>query len=154
MEIVRLVDRPDLLPQLARGYRAEWPVWYGPRGRADAEADLTQRLRSDGLPLGLVAVDGETAVGAVALAERSIDSHAHLAPWLIGLWVAPDRRGNGLGALLIRAAADEAGRQGVQRLYAGTATAVSLFEREGWTMIARGRDRRHDACVFAIDLQG
>ena len=45
MEIVRLADRPELLPALARGYQAEWPVWYGPKGRADAMADLTE-LRS------------------------------------------------------------------------------------------------------------
>lgn len=152
MEIVRLVDRPNLLPALAVGYQAEWPRWYGPKGPADAVADLTARLRKDGLPLGLVAVDGDTPVGAVALAERSIDSHRHLAPWLVGLWVEPQRRGKGVGALLVRAAAGEAQRLGITRLYAGTATAVSLFKREGWRLIAQGRDNRHAASVFAIDL--
>ena len=101
MEIVRLVDRPDLLPALARAYEAEWPVWYGPKGR-DPVADLTERLRRDGLPLALVAVGGDEPVGAVALAARSIASHAHLSPWLIGLWVAPERRRMGLGARLVR----------------------------------------------------
>ena len=151
MEIVRLADRPHLLPQLARGYEAEWPDWYGPAGPGDAAADLTERLRTDRLPIGLVAVEGDTPVGAVALAELSIASHAHLSPWLIGLWVEPRRRRKGLGVRLVSAAVDTARELGVPRLHAATATAASLFERGGWTLIGAGRDERHPASVFAID---
>ena len=154
MQIVRLADRSDLLPALARGYEAEWPDWYGPEGPGNVTADLSERLQTDGLPIGLVAVEDNAPVGAVALAERSIASHAHLSPWLIGLWVEPRYRGRGFGGRLVRAAVDTARELGVARLHAATATAASLFERGGWTLIDTAQDERHAASVFAIAPQG
>ena len=40
---------------LAALFESEWPDWYNARG-ASARTDLSERMRRDGLPLGIVAL--------------------------------------------------------------------------------------------------
>ena len=136
VRIVLLADHPEMLTPLAAAYEREWPEWYGIRG--DAMTDLRERTRRIGLPVGLVALEGDTVIGALAIAERSVSSHAHLSPWIVGFWVEPSRRNRGIGAQLLAAACDHAHQEDIARLYAATAAAVGLFTREGWSVIDRG----------------
>jgi len=134
-EIVPLAGRPDLIERLAEALRLEWADWYGVQPREQTVAELAERARLDGIPLGLVAVDGEVLVGTVALNAASIATHTHLTPWLGGLWVDAAHRGRGTGAALVAACRREAARLGYERLYAATASAGSLFRRDGWRRI-------------------
>lgn len=131
-----LADHPEVFRPLAAAYEREWPKWYGVYG--DAMTDLTDRSRHSGLPIGLVAVEGDTIVGALTIAERSVSSHAHLSPWIIGFWVEPGRRNRGIGSRLLAGALSHGRREGIACLYAATAAASSLFVREGWTPIDAG----------------
>jgi GNAT superfamily N-acetyltransferase len=131
-----LADHPGVLTPLAAAYERESPEWYGVHG--DAVADLRERSRRTGLPVGLVALEGETLVGALAIAARSAPSHTHLAPWIVGFWVEPSRRRRGIGGQLLAAACAHAHHEGIARLYASTAAASSLFARQGWSVIDAG----------------
>ena len=101
--IAPLCRHRDQIETLAAGYLAQWPGWYGPLGPGDAGADLAARAQDHGLPFGLVAIVDGQAVGATAFAAGSIPSHRHLPPGLVGLWVAPAFRRQGVGAALIAA---------------------------------------------------
>jgi GNAT superfamily N-acetyltransferase len=136
VRIALLADHPDLLVPLARAYERESPEWYGVHG--DAMADLRERSRRTGLPLGLVALEGDTVVGALAIAQKSARSHPHLSPWIVAFWVEPSRRNRGIGGQLLASSCSHARQQGISRLYAATAAASSLFAREGWTVIDQG----------------
>src|SRR5690606_40101220 len=104
-----------------------------------------------GLPAGLAALDGEgRVVGTAAVAERSIASHAHLAPWLVGLWVTPDRRRRGLGQALVAAGRVEAARLGLRVLHAATASAEPLFLRDGWVRFDSLRLADHPGALIAV----
>lgn len=70
-EVYLLADRPDLVDALATAYEAEWPGWYGRPGNS-ARTDLAERLRRDGLPLGLVAIEAGRAVGASGWTARDL----------------------------------------------------------------------------------
>ena len=131
-EIVHLADRPELAETLADALTLEWPEWYGRIGREAAVAEMRERAQRDAIPLGLVALEDGQLVGTAALNPSSIPTHPHLTPWLGGLWVAPAARGRGLGEALVGACRAEAARLGFERLYAATATARSLFLRDGW----------------------
>lgn len=152
MQSVLLADRPDLIGDIAAGYEAEWPEWYGPGGPGDAIADLRERTRREGVPLGIAVVDGAELVGAVAITGPTIERWAHLTPWISGGWTRPDRRRQGGGALMVRLAVEQARAMGFARLYVATATAVSLMEREGWTLLERAEHEGEVLSLFAIDL--
>jgi predicted N-acetyltransferase YhbS len=134
--IALLSDHLKLLNDLARALEREWPQWYGVRG--DAMTDLRERARPHGLPVGLVAVEGDTAVGTIALAAQGAASHPELSPWIIGLWVEPARRRSGIGSNLLDAACAEARAAGYRNVYTSTVTSARLVERLGWTKIAVG----------------
>jgi len=153
MEVVLLADRPDLMAPLAAAYQAQWPDWYGPGGPGDAQADLHLRARRESLPLGLVLVDGETVLGALAITETGVEGYEHLGPWVGGGWVQPSMRRQGLGARLLRAAVEQAGRMGIARLYVATATAGSLMARvAGWRLVETIAHPGGDLSLFVIEI--
>jgi GNAT superfamily N-acetyltransferase len=77
----------------------------------------------------VVALDGDAVIGAAAVTGSSIASHAHLTPWLTGLWTAPPVRRRGVASAVIGALVEEAGRLGVKRLHVATQKGRALFER-------------------------
>ena len=146
-----LADHPELLAPLAAAYEREWSDWYGVYG--DAMTDLRDRSRRTRLPVGFVAFERDSVVGAVAIAEQSVQSHRHLSPWIVGFWVEPSRRNHGIGGELLAVACDHAKEQDIATLYAATAAASTLFAREGWSMIDKGStDRGYAVNIFAKAL--
>jgi predicted N-acetyltransferase YhbS len=149
LQIALLADHPEVLGELADSLKREWPQWYGVH--ADATAELQERLRRTGLPIGLVALDDGKPVGTIAISERSTRTHAHLTPWFIGLWVAPDYRNKNLGVALIRATCDHVRVAGYAELY----TTTARFRRPPppWESLGRGITDGGDAVnVFRLAL--
>lgn len=129
-----LIDHGETVTPLVDLLEAVWPEWYNPRG-ASARADLAERMVRDHLPLGIIAlVDGEVA-GTCALSLRSGGLVTERGPWLGGLVVSPEQRGQGVGAALLARTLVEVRRLGHERVYALTATAQALFVREGWRLV-------------------
>lgn len=132
LHIARLCNHPELLGDISALYTAVWPTWYGPDGPGDALADLTERSRDSGLPMGLVALYDNRPVGAAALAALSFGAMAGERPWLIGLAVDPAFRQQGIATQLVARAEAEA-RTGATWLYCTTDAAATLLLRRGWT---------------------
>ncbi len=61
------------------------------------------------------------------------ESHAHLGPWLGGLFVLPEFRGRAIARNLIETLADEAGKRGYTEVYAGTKNLGRFLRTLGWT---------------------
>lgn len=126
-----LIEHEEALGPLVALYEAQWPDWYNARG-ASARADLSERMQRDRLPLGIVALRDGAALGTCALTAGSGGLVTERSPWIGGLMVDPQVRGQGIAGLLLERARQEARRLGYRRLYALTADAVQLFEWEGW----------------------
>jgi GNAT superfamily N-acetyltransferase len=129
-----LAQHRDLVPLLSSWFVEEWPEYYGSGGRGDPVADLTAFARSQStLPIGFIATDGNIPVGILALKAESLPTHCHLRPWAAAGLVLPSHRGRGIGAELLQVLVRQAGALGYPRIYCGTATAVSLLRRSGWS---------------------
>jgi GNAT superfamily N-acetyltransferase len=132
-----LRENTDLCAFFIERFKTEWPDWYGPDGPGDAETDLLEFANPAGaLPVGVIALaDSGSPVGIAALKAMSISTHPHLGPWAVAGYVIPSRRREGIGAGLLSALVAEAERLGFDEIYCATASAVSLLERAGWSLI-------------------
>ena len=130
MEIELLADHIGLVDTLVDWYSKEWEPYYGPRGPGDARADLVSRCKRDELPIGLVAIEGNSVCGTAAL-DR--DATTGLTPSIVGLLVARDYRGKGIADALVDAAERLALGLRYDELFISTAVLGEVLVRKGWS---------------------
>lgn len=138
MRIEFLDQHPGLVPLLAQWHHAQWGHLYSHWTFEVALAELEDQSRRRSLPTTLVLLEGETLFGSVSLVlEDAPELSEHGSPWLASLYVVPEARGRGLGAMLVRAAVATAAGQGVQELFLFTPEHAAFYERLGWRRLAR-----------------
>ena len=123
--------------------RDDGALWALDREVWSPEHSPGPRPSGDGAFVGdgrtcLVAVLGEQVVGYVSLSSPTpLASNAHVA-MIDGLAVAPKARGRGVGAALLEAAFEHAGREGLRRIrlrvLATNVPARRLYERLGFVV--------------------
>lgn len=152
--IVPLADMPEAIPTLAVFFLAEWEPYYGPDGPGDAEADLTECLNREHLPIAFVArgADG-TVIGTAALKEESVSSHPHLGPWLAALVVAPEHRGKGVASALAERIEQTARDLGFARIYTAMShDELNVLHRPEWRPLDTAPTLRDPVTVFMLEL--
>ena len=109
-------------------------------GKISREADragLAKLIDGDGFEAGFVAeIDGEP-IGSCLFVREEIEPLHEVSPWLAGLVVAENHRGQGLGTTLIAAVERHAHAVGCREFYLYTDSAEALYIKLGWTVAER-----------------
>jgi GNAT superfamily N-acetyltransferase len=128
-----LADRSDLIEAVTD---LRWREWGHPPEPTDRTWWRTATIRESGrseLPITWVASDSSGALGAVGLGQFDIEERHDRSPWLLGMIVRPDRRGSGLGRLLLNSLESWASGHGYEQLWvANEGPAVVFYQRCGW----------------------
>jgi GNAT superfamily N-acetyltransferase len=141
LHIAFLADHPEALDELRRWLEEEWASYYRPPAPGDAASDLRAYSSRDRLPIGLVAYCNGTLCGLAALKPESLTDDPAQTPWAGALLVAAPYRNRGIATELLRAIEHLARELGFRTLFAGTSTAMALFEKNGWHHLSNiGRD--------------
>ena len=138
MQIHYLVDHPDLIPRLARLHFAKWSRLRPRETLEERTSRLTAQCGRNRVPSVFVAVEdnGELA-GSAMLVARDMDTRSELTPWLAGLYVVADRRGQGYGTALVQRVESQALELGVERLHLYTPDARDFYGGLGWALDER-----------------
>lgn len=133
IQIVNFLDHPGALDEAVRYYHSKW-------GRASNYSFFYDAVRhssnSDrGLPRFYLMLYNDRIIGCAALVTNDFISRHDLMPWLAGLYIEADMRGQELGYLLMQYLEKEALRIGYQVLYL-TTDHDGYYEKYGWIRIA------------------
>jgi predicted N-acetyltransferase YhbS len=137
VRVVDLTERPTVIGTLVDWFASEWPEYARRRGRNGLQQDFEDALAAEPLPRVWLAVSDRTPVGTVALRETSVCSHAVRSPWLAGLYVAPEMRGQGIGNLLVFTLLSHASGLGYREIFAGIRRRGRLFCDPDWEELER-----------------
>jgi len=132
MDIRYLVDCQEVIPLVAQWLFGEWGRFLPGMSIEGGITRLHERLHRDQLPLTLVAMEAEAAIGTVSLILCDMETRPDLSPWLASLYVVPDSRRRGIGSALLEAAGREAQRLGIRSLFLFTDTSEAFYAKDGW----------------------
>src|SRR5262245_46948504 len=135
LDIVLLADRLDAIEAVADWLHQEWFAGEGCSGQ-EAHHAVLHRLNRRHLPLALVALEDGEPVGTASLAEEHLPGGDGEAAFLVGVYVAPGRRGRGVGSGLCLQALAEARRLRLPSLSVLTPDRRAFYECLGWRHVA------------------
>ena len=153
VEISYLADHPEVLGDLAAGFKAQWASHFADQPLDAIKMGFANCCREKGVPCALVAMVEGTFAGTASLRPESGTVCPGKGPWLTHLYVDPAFRNQGIGTRLIRAVEAEARRNGFAELHAATARAAPVFERSGWQKIEVVEYQGDRVSVFRTELQ-
>jgi GNAT superfamily N-acetyltransferase len=141
LKIVPLVERPELVDQVAAWGFAEWGHLNPGQTLQSRTAEIHERMNADRVPIVLVALDeAGLLVGTASLLFDDLEGDPR-NPWLASVFVPAEQRGKGIASALVVAIEDAARRLGFPILYLFTTSAARLYARLGWRALER-RDYR------------
>jgi GNAT superfamily N-acetyltransferase len=116
-----------------------WREWGHAPEPEDPEwwvAVTAQEAGRDCLPISWVALDARgDALGRVGLGEFDLEERRDRSPWVLGMIVRPDRRGLGIGRLLLTQLETWAGSRGYRQVWVATGDpAIGFYQKCGWTL--------------------
>lgn len=152
MTITRLADHPHGIAELSELCGREWSHLYPGWDTSAARQEFERPPGPDGLPVTLVAVDGDILLGTVSVIRDDLPGWEHCNPWLASLFVLPGRRGSGVASALVRAAEDLLRGRGVTEAWLFTESARGLFEKLGWRFFAAARCHGNPVDVLRKNL--
>jgi N-acetylglutamate synthase-like GNAT family acetyltransferase len=135
--ICPLGDFFESIPKIAEWFYNEWCEIYD----VDMQDSVRKRIETwtsnDRIPTALVAVVANQVVGTVAL--KSSELNFPYSPCLAGLYVVPQFRRKGIGAILVGAAEQKAATLEVSRLYLYTPRSQAFYEGLGWSILEQAQ---------------
>ncbi|MCG9712755.1 GNAT family N-acetyltransferase [Shewanella insulae] len=137
MEIIRLLDKPEAIAQVAAWYHEEWGHLGANRSHAELTHTLSQYLQLSRIPQLWLALVNSLPVGAIQLRYQENPQYPADSVWLGGIYVSPSHRGQGIAKGLIAVAEEYALAFSADSLYLQTeAKNLGLYHSLGWRLVA------------------
>jgi GNAT superfamily N-acetyltransferase len=171
-----LADYPAFIPTIAQWLHQEWHTFYPAETETQIAAELETHLNRGRIPLTIVALEPNTSqpkpIGTISLMYGKTEAppeYAELFPWLASLYVIPEKRGTGLGRLLVQRILQEANRLKQPQVYLWTEistqvetnerteprtkTLIDWYTQQGWQAIAQTHFQQQPVQIMRYDLE-
>ncbi len=105
------------------------------------------------IPVTLVGLHDERVFGAVSIVEvDDILDFPDYSPWIAGVIVGEEYRGQGLGLALMRGAEEKIRQLGLQKVYLWTNSRDEWYRAQGWIELHRQPFGRVEAVIMEKDF--
>jgi GNAT superfamily N-acetyltransferase len=134
LHVTTIRQRPDLLPIVATWL---WREWWQRRGHTlqQTEEVYAQCVAETGAPQTFVLLEDDLAVGTATMARKDLEERPDLTPWLAGVFVTPERRGQGHASHLLTAFERACQAASVRVAWLYTNSAERVYLRAGWETV-------------------
>lgn len=132
LNISYLADHPACLETIADWVFDEWHRYRDHETPGATLERFRNHMRRDAIPLTLVALHGDEAVGTASIYIEDMLTRPDLSPWLAAVYVSRPWRRRGIGARLVTAVEHVARRLGIARLYLYTPDQERFYTLLGW----------------------
>ncbi len=152
VQVVTIAERPDLAPVVG-----EW-LWQAFWRKDGTElAAVVEWVMTPPAPPGppqcfVALVDGVPCATA-SFTASDLDERPDLTPWLAGVFVRPEYRGQGLARQLVGLVEAACRDMGASPLWLYTTRAEGLYQKIGWTRVeVLPRVGKMDAIIMRRDF--
>lgn len=134
--ITLLADRPDLAAGWAEMHWREWGDEPGSEELLVWVEDALKAMGRTTIPVAFIAVgrDGEV-LGGMGVHQFDPEERHDRSPWIVGMIVRADRRGEGIGQALIARLDAWTREVGIERLWVATEHASAFYQRCGYQRV-------------------
>jgi GNAT superfamily N-acetyltransferase len=133
-QIVRIADRPDLVPIVAGWLWYEWWHQDGCTLKQTHDA-VTASISRSGPPQSFVLLVDGKPIGTASLVAHDLDERPDLTPWLAGVFVIPEARGRGHVVHLIQAVEAACRSAAIPVVWLYTTGDERVYARAGWRSV-------------------
>ena len=151
LQIAYLADQADAIKTIAGWQFGEW----GHLSPGDSVERRIRKLKGalnrDRIPMTLVALIGDEAVGTAGLVEYDLPHRPDLSPWMASVFVPPAHRKQGIGSALVRRVVKEAHHLGISPLFLFTWDQEPLYRSLGWQV--KERTQLEDTQIAIMEIR-
>jgi len=131
-----LADRPELAAGWAELHWREWGKASGREALSWWVDDAAQAIQRTDVPVAFIALGPHDEVlGGVGVHQFDLEERRDRSPWVVGMIVRPELRGQGVGQALMARVEAWASSVGIAQLWVATETAsraVAFYQRCGY----------------------
>jgi N-acetylglutamate synthase-like GNAT family acetyltransferase len=152
-EVKFLADAPEHVEQLALWHYREWSQFFPDWTLAIATQELTVQAACRDFPTTLVLMQANQLLGSVSLITEDAEEFDYIgSPWLASLYVLPEFRGLGAGALLVKSLMQHAKKISLNAIYLFTPDHRGFYERLGWQAMCQANLHGQTVDIMKVDL--
>ena len=149
MQIKYLEHCQQTIATIAEWYFNEWGYLKKDSSVESFAQNIQTYLNTDKIPLMLIAVENNEAVGAMQLKYREMSIYPDKEHWLGGVYVSENHRGKNIAEQMIKKLIDVAQSLDVKTLYLQTEQLDGgLYRKLGWQAIEQVNYRGIDVLVM------
>jgi N-acetylglutamate synthase-like GNAT family acetyltransferase len=135
LEVYELKDKVEYFESVVQMF---WDQWGTETNFTFYHDCMFHSMKTDSdLPRFYIAIQNESIIGTYALLRNDLISRQDIFPWLACLYVAPEYRGQNVGAKLLQHALQETWKKGHDKLYLCT-NLNGFYEKYGWIHLTSG----------------
>jgi predicted N-acetyltransferase YhbS len=154
MEIVKLKEHMQYVPELVRLHQEEWGYLRPNESEAEHLARVTELCSAPHMPILLIALDAGILVGSAGLkAKDGLLPDIDFTPWLFGVYVKTAYRSQGVAATLISAVEKIARELHFSDLYLCTHGHEMYYARLGYSALQHADCGVETVVVMAKSLR-
>jgi GNAT superfamily N-acetyltransferase len=154
IQFLNLLDRPDLIPTVAKWYYEEWGRLHSESSYEKTLEKVSSQSNRDRVPLHVLAVLNREVVGVAQLKFQENKAYPKDTFWVGGVFVSFESRGLGIGAALVGKIIEVARTFGAKKLYLQTEKIDGgVYTKCGFNPVERVVYHGLDVLIMMVPLE-